>query len=267
MNSSIWCYWVRLLFQTSNTQLQFPSFMSDSGVDSQTTLKSFIRCTKQINHSAVTHTLIRSGEQLTVKVQHVPRESKKRILVWCRKGLLFTRCQSVGIQAQISYRETLSLQSSLQDPVWPGWAQFGHLGTLFSEWFLSPIRTKCRLVEGTQRGESLHSTHLLSSPLAPRPTARLLEFKPGHVLVITLPQWPCWAQHLESHKNIIVRLLGSFVHYHKGWEKTKMLTPQGFAEAHFSDSAPSLPNRPPGSTLRPHWRTSQQCPRGTSTPR
>lgn len=68
-----------------------------------------------------------------------------------------------------------------------------------------------------------------SSPLlAPGPTARLPEFKPGHVLAITLPQWPCWAQHLESHKNIIVQLLGSFVHYHKGSEKTKMLTPSGF---------------------------------------
>lgn len=126
---------------------------------------------------------------------------------------------------------------------------------------MSPIRTKCMLVGETQRGESLLSSHLLPSPLAPGPTARLLEFKPGHVLAITLPQWPCWAQHLESHKNIIVQLLGSFVHYHKGSEKTKMLTPQGFAEAHFSDSAPSPPLYP-SALLVPHCAHTDVLPSG-----
>lgn len=205
------------------------------------------------------HTLTHTGERQTVKVRLVPRETKKRILVWSRKGLLFTRCQDVGIQAQISHRETLSLWASLQDPVWPG-----HLGTLCSEWLLSLIRTKCGLVGETQRGESLLCSHLLSSLLpllSSRPTARLPEFKPGHVLAITLPQWPCWAQHLESHKNIIVRLLGSFVHYHKGSEKTKMLTPRGSAEAHFSDSAPSLPLCP-SALLVPHCAHTDALPSG-----
>lgn len=111
------------------------------------------------------------------------------------------------------------------------------------------------------RGESLLSSHLFSSPLAPGPTARLLEFKPGHVLAITLPQWPCWAQHLESHKNIIVRLLGSFVHYHKGSEKIKMLTPRGFAEAHISDSAPSPPLYPSALPV-PHRTHTDALPSG-----
>lgn len=167
-----------------------------------------------------------------------------------QEGLLFTRCQGVGILALTSCRETLSLWSRFTKQ-----SQFGDLGTWCSERLLFPLRTKCRLVGGTQRGESLLPSLLLFSLLAPRPTARLLEFKSSHVLVITLPQWPCWAQHFESHKNIIVRLLGSFVHYHKGLEKTKMLTPQGFAEAHFSDSASSLPLK--SSTLiGPHCASS-----------
>lgn len=137
-------------------------------------------------------------------------------------------------------------------------SQFGHLGTWCSEWLLSPLRTKYGLVGETQRGESVLSSHLFS-PLALRPTARLLEFKSGHVLAITLPQWPCWAQHFESHKNIIVQLLGSFVYYHKGLEKTKMLTPQGFAEAHFSDSASSLPLKS-STLLVPHCASSDVHP-------
>lgn len=171
-----------------------------------------------------------------------------------QEGLLFTRCQGVGIPALISYRETLSLWTQFTRP-----SQFGHLGTWCSEWLLSPLRTKCRLVGETQRGESLLSSPLLFSLLAPRPTARLLEFKSGHVLAITLPQWPCWAQHFESHKNIIVQLLGSFVYYHKDLEKTKMLTPQGFAETHFSDSASSLPLKS-STLLVPHCAFSDVHP-------
>lgn len=86
-----------------------------------------------------------------------------------------------------------------------------------------------------------------SLPLAPRPTARLVEFKPGHVLIITLPQWPCWAQHLESHKNIIVQLLGSFVHYHKDSEKTKMLPPLMVLRGHIFQILPLLLSTHPPS--------------------
>lgn len=65
---------------------------------------------------------------------------------------------------------------------------------------LVSIRNKVSACWRNPRGESRLSSHLLSSFLSPRTTWRLLEFKPGHVLAITPPQWPCWAQHLESHK-------------------------------------------------------------------
>lgn len=181
---------------------------------------------------------------------------EKRIFVASRKGYC-----SLDAKAWASWHRLVTGKHYLSEP---GPSQFGHLGTWCSEWLLFPLRTKCRLVGGNQRGESLLSSLLLFSPLAPRPTARLLEFKFGHVLAITLPQWPCWAQHFESHKNIIVQLLGSFVYYHKDLEKTKLLTPQGFAEAHFSDSDSSLPLKS-STLLRLHWHTSQRCPTGTSS--
>lgn len=89
------------------------------------------------------------------------------------------------------------LWSSLQDSVWS--VQFGRQGTSCSDWLLSPIRTKWVLV-GESRGVSLClcPPRLLSSgPQSHLETARV---QGGHVLVFTLPQWPCWAQHLESHK-------------------------------------------------------------------
>ena len=156
-----------------------PLFISGSEVDSQTTVKSFILTNKQIHYSAVTHTHTRThtdthrGTTDSKTSTRLKWETKKRILVWSRKGSLFTGCQGVGTQAQISCRETLSLWHSLQDPVWPGPVKFDHRGTLCSERLLSPTGTKWELVGETQRGESLLSSHLLSSlrPLFSSPSA------------------------------------------------------------------------------------------------
>lgn len=129
---------------------------------------------------------------------------------WPRKGLLFEAgrgycswCHGVGTVQRFA-RGKLYLETSLQDPVCSSSLYFGQLGTVCSQ-HRDKVKACCR----KPRGESLLCSHLLPSSPVPLPTVRPLQFKPSHVLAITLPQWPCWAQHLESHKNIIVQLLGS----------------------------------------------------------
>lgn len=99
-------------------------FIIDNEMDSQTTVKSFILPNKQINHAALTHTLMHTWELelQAVKIPTCPKRDQEKDFCLKQEGWLFTRCQGVGIQAQISYRETLSLWTSLQDPVWPGLA-------------------------------------------------------------------------------------------------------------------------------------------------